>query len=206
VAESFVNVTEGSGKKLHTFQRTIGANTVEDELVIPGEHYLATYVVTAGGISTATVGDDAMQIMAGASTIVRIRRIRIEQDGLVTAAAISTWSVGRLTTAGTGGTAITPQKLDSADGAAASTAAFAVPNATHGTIAATYHFRRSLFLVQTAPVGGLGQVYSEWLAMPGGKPLIIAAGTTNGVAVRNQTARAGGSISIEIEYTESSFV
>jgi hypothetical protein len=205
MAESIVQVNEGTGKKLHTFQRTIGANIVEDEVVILGEHYLPTFVATAGGISTATVGDDAIQIMAGAATIVRIRRIRMEQDGLVTAAAVSTWSVGRLTAAGTGGTALTPQKMDTAD-TLGSTAAFAVPNATHGTIAATYHFRRSLFLVQTAPVGGLGNVAWEWLAMPGGKPLIIPAGVANGIAVRNQTARAGGSVSIEVEFTETSFL
>jgi hypothetical protein len=65
MSESIVQVTEGTGKKLHTNQRTIGANNVEDEYVIPGEYPLATYFVQANAVSIATAAAHVIQIMAG---------------------------------------------------------------------------------------------------------------------------------------------
>lgn len=205
--ESLVQVTEGAGKKLHTYQRTIVANNVEDEIVIPGEHYLPTYVVVGVGVSGAVVGDDILQLMAGAALNVRIRRIRVEQEGNITAAAVMTWNISRVTTAGTGGTAIVPQKMDNADANAGATAAQGVPNATHGTAAAVVHLRRNMFPVQTAPVGGLGTIpYWEWVAAPGGKPLIIPAGAANGFVIRNSQGRAGLTVNAEIEFTETAWL
>ena len=40
MSEAFINVTEGSGKKAHTNQRTIGANDVQDEYVVTGRPVL----------------------------------------------------------------------------------------------------------------------------------------------------------------------
>ena len=78
MAESIVQVTEGSGKKLHTFNRTIGANSVEDEVVLLGENYLASYMIVAAA-SAATANSHVLQIMAGASLKVRVRRIEVQQ-------------------------------------------------------------------------------------------------------------------------------
>jgi hypothetical protein len=207
MAESTILVPDSGTKKLHTFQRTIGANSVEDEVVIPGEHYLASYVVMpAAAVTCANAGDDIAQVMAGATLNVRIRRIRLEQAGLITAAAATTFLIARVTTAGTGGTAITPSKMDNGDAASGATSASGVPTATHGTIGTNY-FTRTIFPVQTAPAGGLALAASwEWVQHPGMKPLIIPAGITNGFVIRNQGARAGLTVNFEIEFTESSFL
>lgn len=203
--ESIVQVTEGSGKKLHTYQRTIGANAVEDELVIPGEHYLASYIASYGAISAANAGDDVAQLMAGASLNVRVRRIRVEAVTLIAAAGLCLFQVYRLTSAGTGGAAVTPSKFDNNDGAAGATAAGGIPTATKGTKGALMLYR-AIQPTQTAATAGAGESFWEWTANPGMKPLIIPAGATNGIGISNVAAHAGLQVAIEIEFTETSFL
>lgn len=203
--ESIVQVTEGAGKKLHTYQRTIGANAVEDEVVIQGEHYLATYVCGTVNQSAANAGDDILQVMAGASLNVRIRRIRILQSGVITTAGPCLFSVIRVTTAGTLGTGTTPAKLDNNDAASGATSMVAVPNASHGT-AGTTLFTRVLFPVQTAATAGSPEIFTEWVAGDDRKPIIIPAGITNGIVIRNVAAHAGLTVGAEIEFTETSFL
>ena len=94
--ESFVNVTEGSGKKLHTNQRTIGANAVEDEYVLPGEFPLPGYFAVANAVAATTANDHLLQVMAGASLKVRIRRISVSQNQLATARGILQCGVSEL--------------------------------------------------------------------------------------------------------------
>ena len=118
MSEAFINVTEGSGKKAHTNQRTIGANDVHDEYVVAGIPFFASYV-GGNGISSRDGDPDShlMQLMAGASLNVYVTRIRVYQFGLATTAAIVPLAILRLTTAGTGGTAVTPAPLDTTDSA-----------------------------------------------------------------------------------------
>ena len=202
--ESLVQVTSGAGPKLHTWQRTIGANNVEDEAVYPAEYPLAAYIVAGVIVSTGTANDHLLQVMAGASLNVRIRRIRVAQAGLVTAAANLTISLFRLTTAGTGGTAVTPAKLDTADAASGATA---MTQPTVKGTESTLLFTRRAFLTQTSPAGGLSPDAGwEWVQHPSSKPIIIPAGAANGVALKVMAAYAGASVDIEVEFVETSFL
>lgn len=197
MAEGFVNVTEGSGKKLHTFNRTIGANDVHDEAVILGEQYLATYGIS-GASSTATANDHLLQIMAGSSLKVRIRRIRIYQSTLAGAVNLFAFQVLRLTTAGTGGTTVTPQPYESADGSSGATVML-LPT-TKGTEGAILQ-RSGLGAYAAHPI----TVAWEWTQLPNAKPIVIPAGTTNGIAVKNMTAVASAAVVVQVEFDESSF-
>jgi hypothetical protein len=200
VAETFITA---DSKKIHYWDRTIGANTVLDEFTLPGEYPLASYSVTAGGISIATIDSHIMQLMAGSSLNVRIRRIRFEQSDSATTAAQGTFAIYRLTTAGTGGNSQTPAKHDTADAASGATA-MTLPTAK-GT--------ESTLLQQVAMV--YRQVVSatqsqvddawEWFQMPNSKPLIIPAGTANGIAVKTTTAHASTDVNVIIEFVETSF-
>lgn len=205
--ESFVNVTEGSGKKLHSFQRTIGANSVEDEVVQHGEQYLATYIATPAAVSTAVAASHLCQIMAGASLNVYIRRIEIWQLVAATAAAIDEIDIFRLTTAGTGGTVVTPLPLDDTDAASGATC-MTLPT-VKGTEAAAPIYRKSVQFTQTVATqsGGsdatlLGVFDFDTLR---GKALRIAAGTANGIAVKNITARAAATVFVVVRFTEANF-
>jgi len=203
--ESLVQVTQGVGPKLHAYQRTIGANAVEDEVVIPGEHYLPSYFAQAVGISAATTGDHVLQICSAASLIIRIRRIYVEQQALITAAAHIILAVNRVTTAGTGGTAIIPAPFDTGDAASSATNVRALTS-PKGTLGVEL-FRRRIQAVQTSPVGGLSSIPSwEWHPTPGTKPLIIPAGTANGIVLQVGATATGATVDVTVEWTETAWL
>lgn len=201
--EGFTNVTEGSGKKLHTFELTIGANTVQDEIVRLGDQYQASYIIDQGSTSVATANDHTIQVMAGGSLNVYIRRIRIFQMVLATTAALATIEIIRLTTAGTGGTSNAVDKLDDTDAGAGATA-MALPTAkgTEGTRL----MRFSVPYIQTVPTGGFSPLMFDHIFGEGkAKPLRIPAGTTNGICIKHVTAVAGASVGCIIELTETNY-
>lgn len=206
MAENFVNVTEGSGKKLHTWNRTIGANDVHDEAVYLGEQPLAEYRVQGGGTSLGTAASHNLQVMAGASLHVYVRRIRVYQSVLVTTAALAVFDLIRLTTAGTGGTSVTPRPLDTGDAASGATG-MTLPTAkgTEGVVIET----QLGYLVQTLGAS-LGVPQATLLADfdfrgPRQKSLRIPAGTANGIAVKNVNANAGASVVVVAEIVEANF-
>lgn len=206
MAESLVQVTEGSGKKLHTNSRTIGANTVEDEYVLIGEPFLATYRVTAaaGGISTATAASHLLEIMAGASLNLFVRRLEIVQLTPVTTAAIDEMQIFRLTTAGTGGTALTPRSMNTADAASGATA-MTLPT-VKGTEGALLDSDALYFTQTVATAGASSPGRCVWVFDGNrAKPLVILAGTTNGICIKNVTARAAGTVLVRAEFTEANF-
>lgn len=205
MAESFVQLDpDGTGKKLHSSDKIIGANTVHDEVVVQGEPYLASYVITSANVlspSMATAGDHLLAIQAGASLNVYIRRILIAQRGLATAAAIAPIQLLRLTTAGSGGTVLTPRPLDTSDAAAGATAR-AIPS-TLGT-EGVYLVELSGTLLSAA---GAGAFYIDLSLddMLRTKPIRIPAGTANGIAIRNPVAQAGATVAITVWLTEANF-
>lgn len=201
MAESYIGVTEAGtpDAKLHSFDRTIGANTVEDEIVLLGEQYLASYLVQFTGISVATGADHVIQIMAGASNKLRIRRIRIQQHALATAVGRLRIEVRRLSSAGTGGTAVTPDPFDPGDAASGATAR-TLPTAKGTEGVGLIQFNLAMRAAEPVAL----ELY-EWTQLPNQKPLIVAAGTSNGIALKVADAVAGASVTGTIEFDESSF-
>jgi hypothetical protein len=203
VAEGKISATEGAGKNVHTFDRTIASVLVQDQFVLPGEFPYPSYFVHAQGVSGANSGDDLMQVMAGSANYVRVRRIEISQRVPITTAQEFTVDVTRLTTAGTGGVAVTPARFDNGDPAAGASAASTVPNATHGTAGTILRSLR-IWGLQTPPTAGVGGGLSaKWEQHRGTKPIIIPAGASNGISLRVQTGRAGITLDVEIEIVET---
>jgi hypothetical protein len=203
--ESFVQISEGAGKKLRTFQRVVGANTVEEEVTLAGFSSLATYSVTGTGVSIATANDHPIQIMAGASLNVYIQRLRISQQALATTAAIAQFRILRLTTAGTGGSSLGFNPLDTADAAAGATG-MALPTAK-GTEGAQL-WAETAMLIQTVPTGGAAQaplLFDIDFDRLYGKPLRIPAGTANGICFKNVTAVAAASIQFTVTMAEANY-
>jgi hypothetical protein len=206
MAESLAQFTEGVGKKFHTWARTVGANTVEDQYALIGENALASYIISAGPIALATANSHLLQIMAGASLKVRIRRIEIWQAAAVTAAALSDILLYRLTTAGTGGGGATVGQLDGVDAAAGATSQ-SLPT-VKGTEAGTFFLRSFPYLMQTigASTPATNPVVMWDFDRLRSKPLIIAAGTANGIAIKNTAAQAAGSVVVTVWLDESSYL
>jgi hypothetical protein len=205
MAESSVQVTEGVGKKLHTWNRTItGPGSIEDEFMLPGEFPYATYRVIATSISTGTANDHILQIMAGASLNVRLRYLRVEQAVGATAVAIGSFQVWRLSTAGTGGTAVTPRPMDTADAAAGATG-MTLPTVKGTETVQLDTFRIILRQALLATSAQADDIY-EYRAGPAEKPIIIPAGAANGLALKVTTAVAGATLDVVAVVVETAFL
>jgi hypothetical protein len=203
MAENFVNVTEGSGKKLHTFNRTIGANDVHDEVVVLGEQYLDSYLVDSGIVSVATANDHLLAIQASSSLGFLLRWLKIYQLGLATTAAYGQVQIFRLTTAGTGGSVITPRALDIADSAAVT--AMTLPTAK-GTEAQRLVDWSHPYTQTISATPGKDTLLADWnfdtLRMGG---LKVPSGTANGIAVKHVTAVAAATVIVMAGITEIGF-
>lgn len=203
MAGSFVQVTSGAGPKLATSATyTENANVVQDPKMIVGEQYVPSYTATAI-VSIATNTSHVMQLMAGASLKVRVRRIEIYQWVIATTAAIWTPQLYRLTTAGSGGTAITPSALDPSDAASGATA-MTLPS-TKGTLGVNIA-NATQFATQTVATagGGAAPIIYDFDG-PRRKPLIIAAGTSNGIALVSSPAMANAQVMVNIYFDETSW-
>lgn len=205
--ESLIALTPGSGaKNARTFNRSIGGNSVEEAAMFLAEQNMPTYEVAPAAASAATAASHLLQIMAGASLNVYVRWIGLYQLVVATAAAIDEYDIVRVTTAGTGGAAVTPAPLDSGD-AAAGAAGMTLPTVkgTEGTIVS----RISVQFTQTIATqsGGMkAQLIGEWdFEKLRGKALRIPSGATNGIVVKVITARAGATIIPVARIAEASF-
>jgi hypothetical protein len=196
--ESFVNVTEGSGKKLHTFQRTIGANNVEDEIVLIGEPNLATYIVPFTA-SVATANAHLIQVMAGASLNLYVRRIYVAQ-GTFSSTSGSNFVIIRLTTAGTGGGAVTIAARDTADTPGATAMTLPTVKGTEGAalegINIIFGAAATTFAVPPT---------ADFRFESRGKALRIPAGVANGFALKSTNACAGNVVTGWVEFSEANF-
>jgi hypothetical protein len=201
VAASSINVTEGSGKRLSTNDRTISSVLVQEQFVLPAEFPYPSYIVAAENVSTATADSHMLEIMAGSSSLVRIRSIRIEQRTNAGSASTVTFQVLRLTTAGTGGTALTPAKFDTASAASGCTA-MTLPS-SKGT-ESTLLMPGTLSMRTTTNVGVSEDTW-VWTQHPGTAPITLAAGTSNGIAIKNTSSVATGTWNIIVELVETSF-
>jgi hypothetical protein len=199
-----VSVTEGTGLKLAAVSYTEATLTVNDQKVILGEQYLPTFTVSALGISTTSTGAHLLQIMAGSALNLRLRHIAIWQSALATTAALTGLSILRLTSAGTGGSAITPTSFDPADTATAT--AMSLPSAPGG--ASSIIVRPSVYFSQTLPLGGPGTLpllyERDWDALRA-KPPTVAAGATHGIAVVIVSGVAAATVNITVTYSELGF-
>lgn len=200
---SSLQVNPGSGLRLATDSYTESAVTVHNQRLGIGDAINPTYSIVAA-MSTATAASHLIQIMAGASLRVRIHLIEYYLDTLATTAALGTVSLFRLTTAGTGGAALATTALDPADAASGATARqLPTTKGTEGQQLWTGNVR----YIQTASASdGLVQPVLVWdFDRLRGKPVIIAAGTSNGVAIKQETAIAGAVARISVLLSESSY-
>jgi hypothetical protein len=199
VAGSSVQINSAGGTRLATNSYTEGGVTVHDEKTILGEPYTASYVLGFAAISIATSADHVLQIMAGSSLNVRIRRIRLYQLALAGTASTTPFIIHRLSTAGTGGTAVGARAVDSGDAAAGMTAmTLPTVKGTEGN----FFYRWTMGLYAAHPI--VAPAF-EWVQLPNSKPFIIPAGTTNGMAIKVTTGVASATISGWVEADETSF-
>lgn len=202
MSQSYVPFLDSASatRKFHTNQRSNGADTTEEYIQLTGEPYLATYTGCSLATVLTTANSHVVQVMAGASLRVGIRRLSMH---LVTAATSTTnmqWGIFRLTSAGTGGTAYTPNPHDSAD--AASGATMMTLPSSKGTEGALMRLGADLVHQTITTVGAQTIVDLDW-TRTATKALWIPAGTSNGIAFKNLTAVSPAAVYINVEFVES---
>lgn len=183
MAETFYNATEGSGKKFHAWDRTIGANVVLAEATFAAEYPYATYMVPIVTGAPAA-NDHLLSIQAGASLHLKIRSIFVKQAGNAATATVLTLELRRISTvAHATGTAITPSPLDPASGASGFSArSLPGTKGTEGVLIGT----RSLPIRQ-AVLATAAQTDHQFfwdfdrLREPG---IVCPAGSSNGLALK----------------------
>ena len=200
---SSVRVTEGSGPYLHTWQRSVSSVNREEQYIQLGEPALPTFTAIASGISVGTAADHVLQLMAGSTNYVRVSRIEIAQVANATSASNAIFAIYRLTTAGSGGSSVTPNPFDTADTATATAQTLPSSKGTEGAqlLRATLLFRQT---IQTT--SAVQNDRWVWQQTPGRKPLIIPAGTSNGIAVKIGTGIAGATADVLIEFAETAWL
>lgn len=202
MAESLVQVApDSSGKKLHTWSYTVGANTVEDEFMVPGRFPYPTYSVLGPTVSNATATDHLLCLNAGASLRLHVTRIRIEQSGNATTATSASFSILRTTTTNpTGGTAVTPVAFDPADPAAGAVGR-TLPT-VKGTETSEFIRTIILFRQAVATTGAQMDDSFEWVASSWSKAIIVPVGNTNGLVIKNNSGVAGATCNVYMEFVE----
>lgn len=198
MAVSSVAVTEGSGKNLHTWQRSVSSVNREEQYVQLGEPALPTFAVTPTSMSTATANSHLLQIMSGASTYTRVYRIDIFQLASAGAATNMHLQIRRLTSAGTGGVGADVYPFDSSDTASATAMSLPSSKGTEGVNL----YSGVLGMAATATGARLTLDFVEMR----GKPLIIPTGATNGICIKNITAVASGTLIISAVIAETAWL
>lgn len=180
----------GATQKFATVDETVASDISKAYRSVLSGAFIATYLIP---ISTAISGGAAnshlLQIMAGASLDVLLLDIELDQFASAGAATRAQWEFRRLTTAGTGGTAITPNPHTSAD-AASGAAAMTLPSlkGTEGVIVGGAGVGTLLAAVPTASAQTpFLERHWDWTT---GKAPRIPAGTSNGLALKLITAVA----------------
>jgi hypothetical protein len=188
-------------KYLHTEQRTISSVAREDQYVQRGQPAYPTYVVRASGISIATTADHILQIMADGTNYTRLLAYKITMtDDRPAADNVAQIGLHRLSTAGTGGGAVTPTPYDTADTYAGGAMTLPTAKGTEGTLV---HYR--YVNITTAFPSGNG-VLAEWRVPEYGKPIIFGTGTGAGLAWKIISGVASCTISIEAEIATTSYL
>jgi hypothetical protein len=149
--------------------------------------------VTVAGQAN-TVASHAIAVEAGTAKRIFLKKIIVTQPGTATAAAVRTLLLERTTTAGTAGavtaeaanaTAAALSKLDAGDAAFTGTVR-AKPTAL-GTQGATI---MTIPVFVPAAIAAFNPITID-LEQIFGKPVIVSAGVTNGIALRDPGATGG---------------
>lgn len=196
MAESTLGYTDGSGKNIHTFARSIASTTKEDQVFLLGEPILPTYTAAASSVATTTSAAHLFFIQGDGTLYTRINWFEVAQQTMGTA-AVAEIRLYRTTTAGSGGGAISCYPTDGADTSPYAGTAQTLPS-SKGTEGVLLHQFRLPLVASTPTLGTY-----RWERQNYEKPIIIAPATTNGICWKIITGIATDTLNITIGFSVS---
>jgi hypothetical protein len=205
MATSTLGWSESSPTKfIDTFQRSISAVNKEDQIILPGEHYLPTYsAIGIGLLVSGAVSNHLICIQSDGTLYTRIYYIEVQQAGLAGAANTAEFRLLRTTTAApTGGTTISARAYDSNDATPYAGTCMTLPTAK-GTETDQLDQGR-IGLVAAQPIDNRNRY--EWSATDQGKVIIIPPGVTNGIALKINTTVATATVDVVVVFKTSTYL
>jgi len=199
---SYLTVDEGVDKNIASYQRSVDAATVETYKYVEDEPFMATYTVvgqTALGISTAN--SHIFQIMAGGTLRVGLKRLVLEQVANATTTARIQLQAWALTTAGTGGTALTPRALDPLSATVGATV-MTLPSSKGAEN--SIRDQRHHLIHTTATTVGVERLVWEW-GDGRHQGIWITAGVSNGIAIKCVPSDASATFRFSLTFVEASY-
>lgn len=201
MAEDSIGLTSGTDEYLQTYARTIASQERHAQMVLLGESGLVTYSVRADNISIATSADHILFVQSDGTNYTRIKRIAITPTSdIPVAASVAKIELIRTTSAGTGGSAVTPRPYDSGDAAYGGTCQ-TLPTAKGGEGATLYTW----WLPIPAALGDHLDT-REWVALPGMKPFVFGTAAINGFCFKIATGIASATVSIMVEVVTTAYL
>lgn len=162
--ESFVQVApDSTGKKLRTYQKVVGANTVEEQYVILAgfpTYYFQT--ATNALVGSATNFHFDIFNASGSGLVLKVRKLFLQQTFVAQTGVAATFDIRRTSAVGTGGTTLTGVKADTLD-ANLPAQVTARGNATGGNTAAGVLCSIPMSGEET-DIGGRGSMFFNMLA------------------------------------------
>jgi hypothetical protein len=200
---SYVMVNDGTGSKVSFVQRSKSSNTVNETEVSLSLPYIPGYrLTTPSPVSLATASSHLMQFLGSAINRDLLRFIEVTQVGNAAASKQVEFELLRLTTAGTGGTSITPNPSDLVD-PATSARGMTLPSAK-GTESSLMGKKAGPILT-TAATAGHERVVRFTFPETGDnstKPVTTASGATTGWVLKNVQSDATCTVLISAEFQE----
>jgi hypothetical protein len=203
MADDSIGIATDTDAYLDTVSRTISSQTRHAQRHVAGWSSDPTYVVRASGISTATTADHLLQVMADGTNYSRVLRYRITPtDDIPAAATVLLVTLVRLSTAGTGGSAVTPRGYDPADSAYGG-GAQTLPSSkgTEGNAL----IQHRIPLPAAHPFVSTPAMWT-WEASPFGKPIIFGTSTSSGLCWKVDTGIASCTVDVIVEFTTTTYL
>jgi len=194
-----IEITAGSGTQLHADSQTIDSNTRLNQFVNLGQPQYATYTAIASNVDIATANDHQCVVQADGSNYCRVTRITIQQTGAAAADDTIEFDVYRVTTAGTGGAAITCNEFGG--GSAYSGSAFSAPSSKGTEGAKLLEFR--VPVLDSEPMNPNGPFVWEPAAYE--RPIVFGTADTNGIAVKNIDNDDSADVTITIDFIVTTY-
>ncbi len=188
MSESSLPLTDGDGSGgLRVNTQTIGGTAVDTQAVFVGQTPNKTYTMRFQDTSMATANAHLAVIMGNGTAYPKIHEIHIAQGGTATGTAVAEIQVLRVTTAGTGGTAVSARPFHPSNTSPYSGSCFVLPSAagSEGDI-----LLNDSMNLRTANTGQV--VPMHWTQTNFAEPIISGNGTASGIAIKNLRAVVGG--------------
>lgn len=202
MATSVVESYSGSGTYWWSDSRTVSATTKNALYTMLAESAQPTYTAVMKAVPLATANSHLFGFMADGTNYTRLKWIRIWQSTLAGAVNCQDLSLILLSTAGTGGGAISARPMDTSD-----TNPYAGGIATLNTVKGTETNTMGTLQLGIATTNPMTNVnYTEWGRQDNLKPLILGTAATSGVALKNINAIASAKVDIEVWFTVSPYL